>query len=253
LELITAIPYIKESGFASIFLNAAHGPRSNITDSSFILLLGWPEPQWLGPFFVLCDRPHPWASQAGQIGLDEEAVSPNFVYFDVETQKSLHQVGGHGRVHELKVSLGVTYSARDREYQIFLEDETGRLIDDLWRADLVVGYNIIGFDYRVLSAYDIRDLSQLPTLDMMAELEKAAGFRPKMESVAMATLGIGKTADGTDALRWFQEGRMEEIAEYCCYDVKVTRLLHEYGRQHGCLFCFDRAGDRRLKFDVSWA
>jgi len=185
--------------------------------------------------------------------LQETPVSRNIVYFDVETQKSLHQVGGHSRVHDLKVSLGVTYSARDHEYRIFLEDEAGRLVDDLCRADLVVGYNIIGFDYRVLSAYDVRDLSQLPTLDMMVDLEKAAGFRPKLESVAMATLGVGKTADGADALRWFQEGRMEEIAEYCCYDVKVTRLLHEYGQRHGCLFCLDRVGDRRLKFDVSWA
>lgn len=225
-------------------LNGCGGWRSKHTDSSFILLLGWPEPQWLGLFFV-CGR-----SKGGYTG---PRVSPNFVYFDVETQKSLHQVGGHGRVHELKVSLGVTYSARDREYRIFIEEEAARLVDELWRADLVVGYNIVGFDYRVLSAYDIRDLGQLPTLDMMVDLEKVAGFRPKLESVATATLGIGKTADGMDALRWFQEGRMEEIAEYCCYDVKVTRLLHEYGRRHGCLFCFDREGGQRLKFDVAWA
>ncbi len=179
-------------------------------------------------------------------------MSQNWLYFDVETQKSLQQVGGYGKVHELKVSLGVTYSTRARAYEVFLEEEAGRLVDDLWRADLVIGYNIIGFDYRVLSAYDIRDLSQLPTLDMMLELERIAGFRPKLESVAMATLGVGKTADGIDALRWFEQGKMEEIAEYCCYDVKVTRLVHEFGRRHGCVFCFDREGERRLKFEVSW-
>lgn len=180
-------------------------------------------------------------------------MARNIVYFDLETQKSLHQVGGHGRVHELKISLAVTYSTRDRGYRIFLEEEAGALIDELCRADLVVGYNLLGFDYRVLSAYDIRDLQQLPTLDMMVDLEKTAGFRPKLDSIATATLGVGKTADGMDALRWFQEGRFEEIAEYCCYDVKVTRLVHEFGRSHGCLFCTDKSGGPARKLSVAWS
>ena len=25
------------------------------------------------------------------------------------------------------------------------------------------------------------------------------------------------------------EGKLVELAEYCCYDVKITKLLHEYG------------------------
>lgn len=177
----------------------------------------------------------------------------NIVYFDLETQKSLQQVGGHGRVHELKISLGVTYSTRDARYEVFLEEESSALIDTLWKADLVVGYNLIGFDYRVLSPYDVRDLLQLRTLDMMLDLEKTFGFRPKLDALATATLGFGKTADGTAALQWFQEGRFEEIAEYCCYDVKVTRLLHEYGMAHGCLFCTDKAGGPNLRLPVSWS
>jgi DEAD/DEAH box helicase domain-containing protein len=34
------------------------------------------------------------------------------------------------------------------------------------------------------------------------------------------------------AIRWFKDGKLTEIAEYCCYDVKITKLVHEYGHWH---------------------
>jgi len=36
------------------------------------------------------------------------------------------------------------------------------------------------------------------------------------------------------------ERKLIEIAEYCCYDVKITRMLHEYGAAHKQLFYRDR-------------
>ena len=71
-------------------------------------------------------------------------------------------------------------------------------------------------------------------------------------TVASATLGAEKTADGLQALRWFREGRMLEIAEYCCFDVKVTKLVHEYGAQHGHVKYKDRFGQER-SVDVAWS
>jgi DEAD/DEAH box helicase domain-containing protein len=43
-----------------------------------------------------------------------------------------------------------------------------------------------------------------------------------------------------------------EIAEYCCFDVKVTRLVHEHGARHRELFYTDRFG-RRQRLEVDWA
>ena len=34
---------------------------------------------------------------------------------------------------------------------------------------------------------------------------------------------------GLDAIKWWRQGKLMEIAEYCCFDVKVTKLVHEYG------------------------
>ena len=176
----------------------------------------------------------------------------NVVYFDLETQKSLQQVGGYSKIHELKLSVAVTYNTKDHQYRIYLEDEASDLITELSRANLVVGYNLLGFDYRVLSAYSILDLSQIPTLDMMVEVEKTLGMRLKLDSIAQATLGFGKTAEGMEALKWFHEGKWNEIAEYCCYDVKVTRLLHEYATKHRQLFYLEKVSGQRRAISTSW-
>lgn len=176
----------------------------------------------------------------------------DIVYFDLETQRTANDVGGWDRKHEMGMSLGVTYSTRDGRYEIFGEPQADALVKRLQRADLVVGFNHVRFDYDVLMAYTILDLREaLVSFDLLLELEKLVGHRVKLEDVAQATLGLGKTADGIDAIKWWREGRMIDIARYCCFDVKVTRLLHEHGMQTGELFFNDRTG-RRQRVAVDW-
>lgn len=176
----------------------------------------------------------------------------DIVYFDLETQRTANDVGGWDKKHEMGMSVGVTYSTADARYEIFPEQRAGELVSRLQRADLVVGYNLISFDYEVLMAYTILDLPHhLPTLDLLLDIEKAAGHRLKLESIAQGTLGVGKIAEGLDAIRWWREGRVMEIAEYCCFDVKVTKLVHEHGARHGELFYTDRF-ERKQRLAVDW-
>jgi DEAD/DEAH box helicase domain-containing protein len=85
----------------------------------------------------------------------------------------------------------------------------------------------------------------------MVDLEKRIGVKVKLEAVASATLGTGKTADGLDAIRWWQQWKISEIARYCCYDVKVTKCVHEYGVEHGHVKYIDRTG-RLQTVNVDW-
>ena len=176
---------------------------------------------------------------------------PNIVYFDLETQKSAAEVGGWGKKREMKMSVGVTFSTGLGEYKIYDEAHVQDLIKQLMRADLVVGFNILNFDYDVLSAYSPLDLTQVPTLDLMADLETKLGHRISLEAVAKATINAPKTADGLQALKWWKEGKLMEIAEYCCFDVKITKEVHEYGRDHGEVFYNDRLGQRKSA-KVKW-
>lgn len=176
----------------------------------------------------------------------------NIVYFDLETQRTANDVGGWDKKSAMGVSLGVTYSTSSGNYEIFSEKRVPDLINRLSRADMVVGYNIRRFDYEVLMGYTILDLPHhLPTLDLLEVVEKSAGFKLPLDSVAQATLGMGKSGDGLDAIRWWREGKMMEIAEYCCFDVKVTKLVHEYALRHGELHYTDRFSRKQtLKIDL---
>lgn len=179
-------------------------------------------------------------------------MSRDVVFFDLETQRTFNEVGGRDRFQDLGISVAVTFSTAKNAYAIYTENTVGALVDQLMRADLVVGYNLLGFDYAVLMAHTAFDLPALiPTLDMMVEIERKLGHRLKLDAIAAATLGAGKSADGLQAVKWWREGKLVEIARYCCMDVKVTRLIHEYGSRHGKLHYIDRFGKKRT-VDVAW-
>ena len=179
-------------------------------------------------------------------------MARNIVYFDLETQRTANDAGGWDRKRDMGISVAVTYSTATGNYQIYSEKRVNDLVNELIRADLVVGFNILNFDYEVLMGYTILDLpSQIPTLDMMVEVEKRLGHRLGLDAIATATFGVGKTGDGLDAIRWWREGRIMEIAEYCCFDVKVTRMVHEYGREHKHLYYLDRFKQKR-RIDIDW-
>ena len=175
---------------------------------------------------------------------------PDIVYFDLETQRSFSDVGGAANKIEMGMSVGCTFSTRTGKYHIYGEGEAEELVNQLVKADLVVGYNHLGFDYGVLEKYTVYDLpSQTANCDMLVDLEKILGHRLKLDAVASATLGLSKTADGLEALKWWQKyqktGDQEHllnIAEYCCYDVKVTREVYEYGVKEGKVKYTDKAG-----------
>ncbi len=156
-------------------------------------------------------------------------MAKNIVYFDLETQQSADEVGGWDKISKMRMSLGVTYSTARGDYRIYGEKQVNDLLTDLQRADLVVGFNVLRFDYEVLHGYTPFDLTQLPTLDMMVDLANTLQHRLSLDSIATATFGVEKTAEGLQAIRWFKEGRLLEIAEYCCYDVKLTKMVHEHG------------------------
>ena len=178
-------------------------------------------------------------------------MAKNILYFDLETQKSAEEVGGWGNISKMGMSVGVTYSTAAGEYKIYGEKQVNDLITDLQRADLVVGFNNLRFDYEVLHGYTAFDLTQLPTLDMLVVLNETLGHRLSLDSIATATFDVEKTAEGLQAIRWFKEGKLAEIAEYCCYDVKITKLVHEYGVQHRLLHYTNRFG-KKLTVPVKW-
>lgn len=170
---------------------------------------------------------------------------------DLETQRDFSEV--EGRKHELLgVSVVGIYSYTTDQYEAFTEAQIPQLAPRLQQAELVIGFNIKRFDVPVLSPYLPFPTSTLPVLDILDEVVKNLGHRVSLESLAQATLGRGKAGTGLDALRWFKEGKFDQIKAYCLEDVRLTKELYEYGKQHGKLYCTSRYSSEKFEIPVFW-
>ena len=149
---------------------------------------------------------------------------------DIETQNSFQQVGGKSNLQALKISLVGVYNYKDGKYYTFMENELNKLAELLNKAELIIGFNLIGFDYPVLQSY-LKNInfSGIKTLDILNEINKYLGYKIKLQSVAQGSLGVGKSGSGLDAIKYWEQGKIDKLKKYCLKDVEVTKDIYEYG------------------------
>jgi DEAD/DEAH box helicase domain-containing protein len=173
------------------------------------------------------------------------------LYFDLETKYAAEEVGGWNNVWDMGMSVGVVWDTFDRGFHVYLEHQVPALVNHLRQGNLIVGFNHVEFDYKVVAgdqpAPESRhklyvELAGLHNFDMLAELKKILNHRLKLDSIARPTLQEGKSADGLQALEWYKQGRMDLIIAYCKQDVDVTRRIYEYAVEKGHLLYESRTG-----------
>lgn len=170
--------------------------------------------------------------------------------FDLETQKGVDEVGGWENIKDMKMSVGCVYNITTGEEFVFPENKVKDLILELLSAGLVIGFNVIGFDYKVLQAYTHLDLKQIKTLDLIWDVRKNLGRRASLNNLAKNTLGRGKLGTGLDALEWYKNKQTDQLAAYCMEDVKLTYELYKYGCEMHHVFAeFD---GKRFRIPVGW-
>ncbi|MDR2669882.1 MAG: DEAD/DEAH box helicase [Desulfovibrio sp.] len=175
-----------------------------------------------------------------------------YVVLDVETRRSAAEVGGWHRAGAMGVSVAVLYDSRTDAFSAYGQDNIPALAAVLEGAPLVVGFNLLRFDYAVLAPHAPGcDLRRLPTLDMLLKIHEQLSYRLSLDNLARSTLNTPKSADGLTALRWWREGRTDLIETYCRQDVAVTRDLYVFGRQHGYLLFTNKAG-RHVRVRAAW-
>ncbi|MES0446489.1 MAG: DEAD/DEAH box helicase [Desulfobacterales bacterium] len=182
---------------------------------------------------------------------EESQQNINFGVFDVETQRSAQEVGGWHRADLMGISCAVVYDSKSETFFEYLEDQVPLLIEHLKRFELVIGFNIKRFDFHVLGGYSDFDFRELPTLDILEEVHKRLGYRLSLDHLASVTLGKKKTADGLQALKWWKQGRIQEIIDYCKADVKITKDLFQYGQNNGYLL-FNNKAKNTVRVPVDW-
>lgn len=175
----------------------------------------------------------------------------NIVYFDLESQKLFQDVGGRD-ASKLLLACGVTWSTERNDFAVYWEKDAEALVAELKSADKVVGFNIISFDYEVLKPYAPNvNFRAFRSVDMLQDIFRTLNFRISLDSIAKATFGAAKTADGIQSVEWFRNGELDKVAEYCKADVDITRRVYEFGRDNGFVNYYSKLGSK-LKVAVNW-
>lgn len=173
------------------------------------------------------------------------------VYFDIETKKLSHEVGGWSNSHLLEVSCAVVFREKDQRFIHFREEEIAGLWQEFASAQEVVGYNSKGFDLKVLAPYFPGDIFGFPHVDMLEHIERVLGFRVSLDHLAEVNLSERKSGSGTQAVEWYRQKEWDKLISYCQRDVELTRRLYLLGKEQKYLYVQDR---RRglMKVPCTW-
>jgi len=164
------------------------------------------------------------------------------IVLDIETKNTFQDVGGWHH-DKLKISLIGVYFYETDEYTYFLEEDFPALWKKLELSDRIIGYNTKGFDNPVMNNYYQGDINTFPQLDLLEKIHESLGYRVKLDDVAKATLGVGKTGHGLQAVEFWKEGKIKELADYCIQDVRVTKGVYEFAKENGYVKFEDRLGN----------
>ena len=134
-----------------------------------------------------------------------------------------------------------TYLSGDPDRQD-MHDDTERMFDDLCSADLIIGFNIIQFDYKLLqplaSRHDVQ-LNDLPTFDILREIGELMSkpFPVSLRSLASYNLGpYGKRPRPGAYTEDVSVPGISRSNQLLPHDVWMTRMLFMIGYYEKKLF-----------------
>lgn len=176
----------------------------------------------------------------------------DILVIDIETKNTFFDVGGESNLKDLDVSLACVYSYNQDRFLSFWEKDLAGLGDLLRQSRLVVGFSVSRFDLPVLDKYFNFNTRCLQRIDLLEEIESVIGRRISLDLLAQANLNKGKTlSNGLEAIRLWNEGRHQELENYCLNDVRLTRDLYELAKERGYLLIPERFSKTPIKAEFN--
>ncbi|OHA15402.1 MAG: hypothetical protein A3H57_03365 [Candidatus Taylorbacteria bacterium RIFCSPLOWO2_02_FULL_43_11] len=173
------------------------------------------------------------------------------ITFDIETKNFFSETGSNDPA-SLDIAVVCIHDSTTDKYSSYFEEELSKLWPILEKTDLLIGFNSDHFDIPLLDKYYSGDLTKIKSLDLLKEVKKSLGRRIKLDTLAEATLGRNKTADGLSASRWWKEGKKEQVRDYCIEDVRITKDIYDYALANGHLKYKDGKDIKEIKIDTSF-
>jgi DEAD/DEAH box helicase domain-containing protein len=173
-----------------------------------------------------------------------------YVVFDLETQNTFNDTGSNDPTH-LDISVACTYDSESNSYTTVTVDEIKKLWPILEQAEVLVGFNSDHFDIPLLNKYYPGDLTKIKSIDLLSAVKDSFGKRIRLDAIAQATVGAKKLGNGLMAIKWWREGNIEAVKQYCKQDVKVTKEIFEYILENKKVLYKDGTKKREIPIDIS--
>lgn len=171
------------------------------------------------------------------------------IIFDIETSNIFQDVGSNNPA-DLDLSVVGVYDSASDDYRAYLQKDLPELWPIIEQADILITFNGEHFDIPLLNKYYPGDLAKIKSVDLLKEMHKSAGRRMKLDQIAEGTLGVKKSGHGLDAIRWWREGRVDEVIKYCLDDVRITKDLYEYALKNSKLIFKEGPHLHEIKLDT---
>ncbi len=154
-------------------------------------------------------------------------LNKSTIIFDVETRgiipKTKNQSVLNQAFQKLEISVICAYDYKSGEYKFFTHKTIKHFLDLLSKAGIIVGFNILAFDYKVLKKYGLQKGLEKKSIDIFAIIKNKTGIWYSLNNLSIENGGKGKLHKGKDL------AKMTGVSLYegCKADVKETKFLYE--------------------------
>lgn len=139
------------------------------------------------------------------------------------------------------ISVICAYDYVERRFRVFTKENWSGFADLLERSDVLVGFNNIGFDNKLIRANGVTPNGsewERKSYDILAEMWEASGLSRtfqypthagfSLDNTAMLNLREGKTGNGgaMAPVEW-QRGNVGMVIDYCLQDIRLTKGLFD--------------------------
>jgi DEAD/DEAH box helicase domain-containing protein len=126
----------------------------------------------------------------------------------------------------------VSYASEPKK----LKSQIDNFLSKVVRAQSIIGFNSRNFDDRLLQThgipiqtdYDLLENIRLATIGSPRWQDTPSGWSYKLDAIARVN-GMRKTGSGELAPKLWQQGRKQELVDYCLNDVAITHKILNLG------------------------
>jgi DEAD/DEAH box helicase domain-containing protein len=177
-----------------------------------------------------------------------------YIVFDIETQNTFDEVGSSNPA-DLDISVISVYNSETGIVKSFLQENFSEMWPLFRETEAMIGYNSNHFDIPLLNKYYKRetgsDLTKIKSIDIMQSIKESFGRRVKLDDIANATLGKNKIAHGLEAVKWWKQGKIDEIIKYCEEDVLITHQVFLYAKENKILKLKDYISGKIINIPIN--